>query len=366
MHKIENNMMAYVGETPWHKLGVNVSAAGIETLKTPEMVQQWLRTAGLDWVVQRRSLAMRDGKGQGLLTDSLKGFRAIVRADTDEVFQVAADRYHPIQNQQIVEFFAEYCAAGNATLETLIGLEGGRKIVALAKLTGADSTIGESDELRGYMMLATSHDGSLRTIGMPTQVRVVCWNTLQAALSDAKRETTFRLKHSAKWSESTAVKAKQIMGMAVEQIQETNELARELSQVSIDGAGRLEYVYRLTQGESAIDQILADTVPGDSVAASTGSILDSIVGSHERSAVPTEDKLNRAGKAILEAIVSSPGSDLPSAKDTLWGAVNGATWYADHEYGRTQDTRLSSTWFGPAARLKQQAVEIARDMAGVR
>lgn len=359
-HKITNNMMAYVGEKPWHGLGHDVTLAGIEKLETADQVKQWLKIAGLDWRVQTRSIAMRDAMGQGLLVDPLKGFKAIVRVDTNQVFQVATNRYHPLQNQDIVEFFQEYCAAGNATLETLIGLEGGSKIVALAKLKGGDATIGESDELRGYMMLATSHDGSMRTIGAPTQVRVVCWNTLQMALSESnEKDTTFRLKHTSKWSERTAARAKETMGMAIEQVQQMNEAAAELAKVSIDANGRLEYVYRLTQGESALEQILNDTQPAD------GSILDSIVATHERSNVPTEDKLNRAGKAILEAIVNSPGSDLPTARDTFWGAVNGATWYADHEYGRSQDTRLSASWFGPAAQLKRKAVEVARDMAGI-
>lgn len=364
-HKIINNMMAYMGETPWHGLGVNVGLLyqdrqdfNIADLSTTEKVKLWLKAAGLDWTVQRRSIAMRDATGKGLLVDPLSGFKAIVRADTDEVFQVATDRYNPLQNQIIVEFFAEYCAAGNATLETLIGLEGGRKIVALAKLKGADATIGDSDKLLGYMSLATSHDGSLRTVGMPTQIREVCWNTLQLGLSIGwKQETTFKMKHTSRWTEKTAEKARAVMGMAIERVQQMNETAETLSRVSIDAAGRLEYVYRLTQGESLLDQITADSAPSTD--------LDSIVAQTSKTEL-TEDKLNRAGRAILEAIVSSPGSELPTANGTLWGAVNGATWYADHEYGRSQDTRLSAAWFGPAAQLKQRAVDIALDMAGKR
>jgi len=360
-HKITNNMMAFVGQTPWHGLGVNVDHANIATLTTPDMVKAWLQAAGLDWRVQRRAIAMKDATGQDLLVKPLEGFKAIVRADTDQVFQVATDRYHPLQNQEIVEFFQEYCAAGNATLETLIGLEGGSKIVALAKLGGAaDASIGGVDEVKGYMMLATSHDGSMRTIGQPTQTRVVCWNTLSCALAEGSgRDYTFRLKHTSKWSEKTAARAKETMGMAIESVQRMNEVAEELSKVAIDHTGRLEYVYRLTQGESALEQVMNDSAP-----MSMG--LDAIVANHERSNVPTEDKLNRAGKAILEAMISSPGSDLPTAKDTLWGAFNGVTYYADHEYGRSQDTRLSAAFFGPGDALKQRALELARDMANVR
>lgn len=346
-HKIENNMMAYVGETPWHGLGINVTKANMETLSTPEMVTGWLQAAGLDWRVQRRAIAMRDGQGANMLVDPLKGFKAIVRADTDQVFQVATDRYHPLQNQEIVEFFAEYCAAGNATLETLIGLEGGSKVIALAKLAGGDLSMGQ-DELRGYLMLATSHDGSMRTIGQGTQIRVVCWNTFSAALGAADKESQFRLKHSAKWSAAYAAKAREQMGMAVEHVQAMNAMAAQLSLVAVDPRGTEEFILRTVMADAELKELRERAIRVDFSNLTAAKV-----------AIP------RAAEAIKEAVVSSPGSDLPTAAGTLWGAFNGVTWYADHEYGRSQDTRLSAAWFGPAAQLKQRAMNVACEMAEV-
>jgi hypothetical protein len=95
-----------------------------------------------------------------------------------------------------VDFFHEYCNAGHATMETVGGLRDGAVVWALARLNGGSTrTIGANDELRGYMLLATSHDGSLRTIGKPTQVRVVCHNTLTAAVGE-KTANTFSMKHT--------------------------------------------------------------------------------------------------------------------------------------------------------------------------
>jgi hypothetical protein len=124
---------------------------------------------------------MRDAAGNGLLTSQLAGFRAIVRADTNEVYQVATDKYHPVQNIEIVNFFKEFCEAGHATMETVGGLKGGAIVWALAKLNGGTNVkLQGIDELEGRMLLATSHDGSIRTIGLLTQIRVVCWNASSA------------------------------------------------------------------------------------------------------------------------------------------------------------------------------------------
>ena len=117
-HMIENNMMAYKGQEPWHGLGfkVNDNATGAEMLVT----------AGLDWKVQRRAIAMRPGNGDKstMLTSQLDEYRAIVRSDNDTVFQVASNRYQPVQNSEIIDFFHEYCEAGHARMETVGGLRG--------------------------------------------------------------------------------------------------------------------------------------------------------------------------------------------------------------------------------------------------
>lgn len=362
-HKIENNMIAFRGETPWHGLGVQV---------TDGMTgQDMLVAAKMNWKVQRRSLAMRDCNGNGLLAEQLKGFRAIVREDTNEVFQVATDRYYPVQNGHVVDFFREYCEAGHAKLETVGALQGGRKVWALAKLNGGSSVnLQGVDELNGYMLLATSHDGSLQTVGKATQIRVVCWNTMSAALGLGtgnklqKQDGMFTMKHSAKWTVAKADEARRVMGMAIEQIAVTNELSEKLSRVAIDEAGRVEYVTRLLGGETLLEQVIAG--PASQSGQAGKATLDAILDDHDakQNGGPV-DVIGRLGKAILEAIIESPGAELVTAKDTMWGAVNGVSYYTDHVRGRSQDTRLSSAWFGQSDQLKSKAVRVACEMAGV-
>lgn len=354
-HEITNNMLAYKGQTPWHGLGVAVEA----TMSGAEM----LKAAKLDWTVQRRRLAMRghNGHSDDVLTEPLSGYRAIVREDTDEVFQVATSRYYPVQNEEVVDFFRRYCEAGHATMETVGGLRGGAIVFALAKLAaGAETILQGVDEMTGYMLLATSHDGSLRTIGKPTSVRVVCWNTLSAAIGEnSKGSHEFRRKHTRKWDSRVADEAQRVMGMAVEAIREQNTLAGKLAEVSIDQAGRLEFVRRVLGGSSILEAVVAETqLTGSDVLA---RVMENSGGDSKGKDLAE----SRVGKAILEAIVSSPGSDLVTARNTLWGAVNGVSWYTDHERGRNADSRLAGAWFGAGDKLKNEALTVAAQMAGV-
>ena len=78
---------------------------------------------------------------------------------------------------------------------------------------------------------------------------------------------------------------------------------------------------------------------------------------------PTDGQLTRIAEDIKLATISSPGSQLESARGTLWGAVNGVSWFCDHERGRSADTRLVSAWFGDSASLKVKAMSVALEMA---
>jgi hypothetical protein len=45
---------------------------------------------------------------------------------------------------------------------------------------------------------------------------------------------------------------------------------------------------------------------------------------------PLSKKAQREYQTLLALFRSAPGQDLPTAKGTLWGAVNAVTYYTDH------------------------------------
>lgn len=324
-HQIENNEIAWVGAKPWHGLGVEVQpgATGIEMLTA----------AKLNWQVELRELAFMLPGTTNDLVNPLNNFRAVTRSDNDKVFNVVSKWYNPVQNEQIVDFFKEYCEAGHASLETVGAVRGGAVVWALAKLSSeASKKILEDDVVEGYMLLATAHDGTMATTARGTQVRVVCANTLAAAWRDrAGASNQVRIHHSTKWTKEVVEQAQKQLGMMTEELAYTNELCAKLAAVGVDDKGWMEFMGKLL-GE--------DMVKDD------------------------KGVLKPTASAIYEATKTSPGANLKSAKDTLWGAVNGVTYFADYVRG-TDENRLRGAWFGDGNRMKNDALRIATEMAGV-
>jgi phage/plasmid-like protein (TIGR03299 family) len=325
-HMIENEEVAWIGKRPWYQFGAEM-LPGASTL-------QWLQAAKLNWEVEMRDLAFMLPGPTGDLVNPLTKFKAVTRADNDRVFTVATESYHPMQNLEVVDFFREFCDAGHATMEVCGALKGGAIVWALAKLTGeASRLILGNDLVEGYLMLATAHDCSMQTIGRATQVRAVCWNTISRALVDrAGSRTQFRMSHMRKWTPEVAEEAKRTMGMAIEALVYTNALSEKLAKATLDDKGWMDFMDLLLGAENVKD---------------------------------AKGVLKPTANAIWTATQSSPGAELVSAKGTLFGAVNGVTYFADHVRGASAESRLRHGWFGEGERLKNDAMQIAMDMAGV-
>ncbi len=161
--------MFYTREAPWHGLGKNVE----EALNSNEALSE----AGLDWNVIQRSI----------LTDTLMeipGFKANIRDTDNQVLGVVTNRYKIVQNHEAFAFTDDLLGEG-VRYETAGSLQNGRKVWLLAKLP--DHYIISGDRISPYLVFSNSHDGSGSIKVAMTPIRVVCQNTLNLALSNAKR-----------------------------------------------------------------------------------------------------------------------------------------------------------------------------------
>ena len=166
--------MFSVRETPWHGLGRIVMDAPAS--------REALELAGLDWQVESRNIY----SGTGAM---IPGYRANVRSTDDAVLGVVSDRYRIVQNEEAFRFTDDLLGEG-VTYETAGSLQGGKKVWMLAKLP--EKYIIAGDEVTPYLVFFNSHDGSSGVKVAMTPVRVVCQNTLNLALSSAKRIWTAR------------------------------------------------------------------------------------------------------------------------------------------------------------------------------
>jgi phage/plasmid-like protein (TIGR03299 family) len=164
---VEN--MFYVREKPWHGLGTRVEEAPGS--------KEALVLAGLDWRVDQEAVYTDYG-------EIIPGYKANVRSSDRKVLGVVTDRYKVIQNEDAFEFTDELLGKG-VRYETAGSLQGGRKVWLLARLP-REYVMG-GDRISPYLVFSNTHDGSGAVKVAVTPIRVVCNNTLNLALSSAKR-----------------------------------------------------------------------------------------------------------------------------------------------------------------------------------
>lgn len=161
--------MFYVREMPWHGLGTKV-------MEAPSS-EEALIMAGLNWKVVQEPIYTEQ-------EESIEGYKANIRDSDRKVLGVVSDRYRVIQNDEAFAFTDELLGEG-VRYETAGSLQGGKKVWLLARMPQEYIISGE--RISPYMLFSNTHDGSGAIRVALTPIRVVCNNTLNLALSTAKR-----------------------------------------------------------------------------------------------------------------------------------------------------------------------------------
>lgn len=307
--------MAYAGQTPWHGLG-NQIQPGISA-------EQMLTEAGLDWGVETAKAKWEyrdaDGKKRQRTSDDT---RILFRTDTGADLSMVGKRYQPFQNREVLEFFQEYVAAGDAVIETAGSLQGGRYIWALADLkTGFDvGTTKSPDKVQGKVLLMNPHAYGKAAVLKMTEVRVVCMNTLTSALKDGSESV--RLWHNASFDENRQDEAKRRLGIAREQLEGAEQEAQMLVNLEVTPPTAIRIAAQIMGGNTDILEY---------------------------------EEQNRRTQRVLDLYNGDGiGANLATAKGTGWGLLNAVTQYFDHEYGRSASNRLSNSWLGNGESTKRR------------
>ena len=310
--------MAYVGETPWHQLGNELPA------KQP--IDVWAQKAGMDWTICETPVRYMTEQAGSL--GSIMSFdeqKVLYRSDTKAPLSVVSGRYQVVQPKAVLEFYRDLTEISGFELETAGVLKEGKKFWALAR-TGKETALKGNDLVKGYLLLATSCDGTLATTATPTTVRVVCNNTLTIALNGAS--SAIKVPHSTSFD---AQQVKKQLGIAVSQWDSFMYRMKTLSERKVKSHEAMNYFLK--------------------VLCLTDQHVD-----------PAQGLINERALKKVQAMYEGQGhgSELASASGTAWGLLNAVTEFVDHEKrARSQEYRLDSAWFGQGANLKQRALDHA-------
>jgi phage/plasmid-like protein (TIGR03299 family) len=303
--------MAFAGQTPWHGLG--------QALTPDASIETWTNEAGLNYTVKESPVLFQTDAAT--MPEEFKGRKVLHRSDTGAALAVVSDGYRVVQPSEVMGFFGKLVELGGFQMETAGVLSYGRRVWALAKVNeGAD--IVEGDTVRPYVLLGTSYDGTMATVAKFTSIRVVCNNTITAALG-RENAGTVRVLHSERF-DPDAVRLE--LGIVGDNWERFLIQSRKLSG---DTMGQLE----------------AD------------AFVSALLQPYHTSKM--ELNQTRGYKRIMELFNGQAiGADIPGVAGTRWAMLNAVTELVDHERGRSNNTRIESAWFGTGAALKNKALEL--------
>ena len=172
--------MFYVKEKPWHGLGRMVQEAPTSA--------DALRLAGLDWKVEPKPIYYEVDGIFGKTMTPIPGFVANTRDSDGAVLGVVTDAYKIVQNVDAFAF-TDNIIGGDVRYETAGSLADGKRIWLLARLPETEIV---GDKVEQYLVFTNTFDGSGSVRVSCTPIRVVCQNTLNVALSTAKRSWSIR------------------------------------------------------------------------------------------------------------------------------------------------------------------------------
>ena len=230
-HLLESDKSFASFRTPaWHGLGTVFE----EEVSTKEM----LELANLqDWNVRLEEVAIPDGFSSDKTYNYVARTNPFDKTQTD-ILGVVGERYRILQNEELFDF-GDALLDGGGRWETAGSIKGGRQVfgsLALERETVLDPT-GVSDKVNSYLLVNTSHDGSIAIQASVTPVRVVCANTLNLALgSGVGRNRTVKQSYKIRHTQTASGKiqaAREALGLANAYMDEFDKLAQEMIQQEI-------------------------------------------------------------------------------------------------------------------------------------
>ena len=308
-HQFESGF--FVKEPAWHGLGTVLENKVYSTAEA-------LKLAGADWNVTLHPVT---SCGQ-----EISDKKAVHRNDTGAYLATVGKVYRPIQNEDAFKFLDPFLHEKDCFISTAGILDLGKKVWIAAEIENSETEVIEGDRIRNYLLLANSHDGTMKAIVKFVSERVVCANTLRVALGEGG---AFRsVSHNSK-----AV-------VALSEIQTSLDICRK----SFDNT--VEKYRQLAATNISTEQFR--------------SYLEGLFESDLKAASKRLDKTAglediRAGRKILAAYDSTPDLQVDGIRGTAYAALNAVGEFVTHGKSSNKDSRFNSIWFGSDANFLAEA-----------
>lgn len=295
-------------ERPWHNMGTIVAEAPTSA--------EAIELANLNWKVERAKLYC-----EGLEVPERFG---LVRDYDKRLYGIVSPQYKILQNDVAFSVMDSIMGEG-VKFETAGSLFDGKTVFMTCALDQQWEIAG--DKIETYLLLSNSHSGIDSLHIAVTPVRVVCNNTLQAALRTAKNHWSIRHTSSMR---DRIVEAQQVIQRLAGYMSAFVEFGNAMTDLTL-GSGTVEHF--------------------------TDVLFPKIEGETYR----MRENRERA-KSKLEACLNAP--DLKDLKGTAWAFINAVSDYETHfkvRSTRKSRERLLDKTLGGGTPMLSKAINLIQE-----
>ena len=300
-------------------------AINVEDCKTAEEV---IVKAGLDWEVAKCPLVAKmpfNGvldmnshpveesfiRGSDLYRDCPNAF-ATYRTDRNIPLGIVKEKYTEVQNIDAFGFFNNAIGKDKAIWQTAGFFGNGERIFVSAKLPDSIYVNG-MDPVDNYLVFTTSHDGSSGVKILLTPIRVICENTLNAAIKNAQNYVSFR--HTASVHKNIDM-AGEILGICKEKVDYLGE--------------QFNYMSKIKMTDKEVNQYFVDLILSENekiALMDTGHTNEQLIAKHWQAIEDSGVSMKKVNVLhnMREYYEIGPGQK--QFLGTGWGAYNAVTGY---------------------------------------
>jgi phage/plasmid-like protein (TIGR03299 family) len=315
-------------EKAWHGLGQVVQQA--------MTAEEAINLANLDYEVAKTTLNAEVKSDDGNLYVPFPDKFATYRTDNNVPLGIVGGRYEIIQNKDAFSFFDAIIDQGEAIFETAGVLGQGERIFVTAKLPEDMLVAGEP--CNKYIILTNSHDGTSSIIAGFSTIRVVCNNTLQAAMSNLSNRVMISHRIGAKEKLQEAYK---VMNIASKYMNEVSDVFNQMAKTPISDDNLKKFIVDVMKPEYKY-----------------------MLNKSEEEQIST--RFANQAAAIYDFAMSHPTQTTDAARGTVWGAYNSISGYYNYiQKYKNDEQKFSSQMFGAANNKITKGFKTALDLMNV-
>ena len=262
---------------------------------------------------------------------------ATYRKDYGIPLGIVKERYTPVQNVEAFQFFDDAIGKNGAIWQTAGFFGRGERIFVSAKLPNTIEVKG--DPVDSYLVFTNSHDGSSGVKILFTPIRIICLNTLNAAIRNTDNYVSFRHTRSVHESISTA---KEILGICDTISDNLKEAYTEMAKITIKDDKFQQLIGELILSQNEIDKL------------KEGGYTIKSIFNRNYNALEFANISTQKFKALTNIeYYYHNGIGQKEIEGTGWGVYNALTGYYSNMENNEGTKRLDTLLYGDRARKIQ-------------